>query len=664
MEYAPGVDVVKDVRIQMRDGVVLAADLYTPQEARDTPLPVVIDYIPYRKDEVAAGVRWYSYLPQNGYIVARVDIRGTGASEGYAPDEYVAQEQADGFDTIEWLAEQPFCDGNVNMMGISYGGFTALQVATTQPPHLRSIIPIDFTDDRYRDDCHYVGGHMRMYYDVSSYGIAMVASNALPPDPQWAEDWAERWQEHLDRNEPYLLKWLRHQTDGPYWRQGSVGDIAERITCPVFMIGGWADGYHNTPFRLYEMLTVPRRVIIGPWHHATPDNGVPGPRIDYLPEVVRWLDHWCKGRDTGVLDEPPIVVYEQEYQRPNADRITQTGKWRAERSWPAPGASAETLYLGVDNRLEDSVGGDGADQLEYDATVGTRGGLWSAGVPFGLTGDQRLDEAASLTYTSKPLESDLHILGRARVELHVSSSATVIGFAVSLSDVSPDGHSHLVAKGILNATRRNSLTDPEPLVPGEVYSLIVDVDCTAWRFAEGHRIRVSIANADWPNVWPTPEPATSQIWRGTTRPSRISLPAVPAQGSADPPTFPAAPESPVPHREKVNPPIWRTVRDGFSGEAWATFSYATSERVNSTTVITNANEFESHVDPDDPANASARGSQTRTIHRPSGTIGAKAVVSVRGAATRFHVNIDLVVVIDDVEHHSRQWTESIPRNLL
>ena len=170
-----------------------------------------MEYLPYRKDEVdpSAALRHYLELPRHGYIVARVDIRGTGGSEGHAVDEYVAQEQEDGYDAIEWMAAQPWCDGHVNMIGISYGGFTALQVATLQPPHLTSIIPVDFTDDRYTDDCHYRGGLMRMYYDVGYYGTRMVAWNAMPTDPTFAAEGArEIWERHVAEDEPYLLAWL------------------------------------------------------------------------------------------------------------------------------------------------------------------------------------------------------------------------------------------------------------------------------------------------------------------------------------------------------------------------------------------------------------------------------------------------------------------------
>ena len=664
MRYADGVKVEKNVLIPMRDGVRLAADLYLPDPDPSEPVPVVMEYIPYRKDEVPPGKRFYSYLPRHGYIVARVDIRGTGASGGVATDEYVPQEQEDGYDAIEWLAAQPFCDGHVNMMGISYGGFTSLQVATLRPPHLASIIPMYFTDDRYTDDCHYRGGLLRQYYDVAHYGNFMIAYNALPPYPEWSPDWAGIWAGHLEHNEPYLLKWLRHQTNGPYWRHGSVADVADRIACPVFMIGGWADGYPNPPLRLYEALAVPRKVIVGPWNHAVPDVAVPGPRIDHLHEVVRWLDHWCKGRDTGIMDEPPVVVYMQDYQRPDADRLETAGHWRAETGWPAPGAGQTTLHLAAGGALAADPGDDGADEFEYVPSVGVTAGLWSGGLQFGLSGDQRADEAYSQVYTSAPLDDDLYVLGRARARLHVSSTAAVIGFAVSLSDVAPDGASRLVAKGVLNATRRRSLTEPEPLVPGEVCELAIDIDCTAWHFQPGHRIRLAVASADWPNVWPTPEPATNRVYRGAARPSALVLPTVPAAGSAAPPAFRPSPEILPRHADRAAPPIWEVVHDALSRRARVHIFEKNTERITGTTVVTREYELHSFVDAGDPAGASARGRHTSTIRRPGGITEATSWVHVQGSATHFHVTIDLAVTVDGLVHHTRQWTESVPRQLL
>jgi putative CocE/NonD family hydrolase len=656
---------MKNVLVPMRDGVNLAADLYLPDPDPGEPLPVVMEYIPYRKDEVVPGTRFYEYFPRNGYIVARVDIRGTGGSGGVNVDEYVLQEQLDGYDAIEWLAAQPFCDGHVNQMGISYGGFTSLQVATHQPPHLTSIIPMYFTDDRYTDDCHYRGGHLRKYYDVGHYGNFMIAYNALPPYPEWSGgDWATIWEEHVERNEPYLLKWLAHQTDGPYWRHGSVRDIADRIECPVFMIGGWRDGYPNPPLRLYQALQVPKKVLVGPWNHAVPDVAVPGPRIDYLHEVVRWLDHWCKDRPTGIMDEPPVVLYLQHYEKPVTDRLEAAGEWRAESDWPAPGAGEVTLNLNAGGLLAEAVGDDGSDEFEYVPTVGVTGGLWSGGLQFGLPGDQRPDEAYSLLYTSDPLEEDLRVVGRPRAVLHVSSTATVIGFVASLSDVAPDGTSHLVAKGMLNATRRNSLTDPEPLTPGEVYEIEIEIDTTAWKFETGHRIRLAIASADWPNVWPTPEPATNTVHRGSGVPSRLVLPTVPPQGSAAPPAFLPSPRSLSRHIDRTDPPVWQVVHDVLARNTQVRIEETADDRIDETTVVHREYSLLADVHPDRPASASARGRHTSRITRPTSVMEGSSDVLIQATATHFHVTIELELRVNGTLHHSDRWVESVPRALL
>jgi putative CocE/NonD family hydrolase len=674
----PGVKLLKNVMIPMRDGVRLAADLYMPDGAAPRVHPargwdkfsVVMEYIPYRKDEVnPQRAEFYTFLPQHGYVVARVDIRGTGGSEGVNVDEYTLQEQQDGYDAIEWLAAQEWCDGKVNMMGASYGGFTSLQVASHQPPHLTSIIPVYFTDDRYTDDCHYRGGLLRLYYDIGFYGNFMNVRNSLPSYPEWSgADWAKIWEQHLAANEPYYLKWLVHQTDGPYWRPGSVRDFPERIQCPVFMIGGWRDGYPNPPLRLYQALSVPRKVLIGPWNHTMPNAAIPGPRIDYLPEVVRWLDYWCKGVQNGVMDEPPVVVYEQHYQEPVVDRLDTVGVWRAEMSYPPPGAVEKILHLGESHQLLDQPRPEGTregqDEFAYHPTVGVTAGLWSGGVPFGLPGDQRLDEAFSLVYTTPPLDEDVTILGWPHAVLHVSSTATVIGFAASLSDVAPDGASHLVAKGMLNGTRRQSFTNPEPLTPGEIYELDIEIDCVCWKFSKGHCIRLSIANADWPNVWPTPEPALSHIYHGSDYRSRLILPVVPALGSAAPPQFKPSRTTVSLHSDAPRPPTWQVNTDLLSGQVTFSMALAGEARVNDSTVVRRENTISCHVDPRNPAQASAQGRGVHTIVRPNTVIEGSSDLLVQATRTHFHVAIDVNIRINDAAHFSKRWVESIERQLL
>ena len=663
--HAQGIKCLHNLRIPMEDGIRLAADLYAPLAATldgSDPLPVVMEYIPYRKDDVGVphDSHWYGYLPRHGYLFLRVDCRGTGASEGITGDEYTLREQRDGHDVVEWCAAQPWCDGHVNMIGISYGGFTSLQVASHAPPHLTSIVPIDFTDDRYTDDCHYRGGHARMLLDPGFYGAFMVAFNALPPAPAPSlSNWAEIWEEHLAGDEPYVLEWLRHQTDGPYWRNGSVGDIVDRIRCPVFLIGGWRDGYPNPPLRLFERLSTPRRLLIGPWDHAVPSMSLPGPRIDYLAEVVRWLDHWCRDDDTGVLDEPPVVVYMQRFDPPDPDRLDSSGEWRAERSWPPAGLEERTLLLDDDGRLAETPGAAGVDVLRYEPAVGMQAGLHSIGQLLSLPGDQRPDEAFSRVYTSAPLDEAVAVLGRARAELRVETSASVLGFAVSLCDVAPDGTSALVAKGMRNATRRASLTEPEPIEPGAPFDLPIELDATGWIFEPGHRIRLAVANADFPNVWPTPETATSGIHRGGA--SRVALPVVPLESPVAPPAFAPSPVA-VTRKSSLHPrPSFRAVRDALTGHARFELEYAQPRGDLSEAWTFSA---AAEVDPRDPASASVRG--TCRVERRYGalTVDARAQVIVQGSASDFHVVVDAEAFVNGHGHFARRWVETIPRTLL
>ena len=217
-----GVRFIKNVTVPMADGVQLAMDLHVPcaddsTDWRDTPQPLLLEYIPYRKDDLQPYSGYHDYFARHGIIGARLDCRGTGSSDGINTDEYTPREQQDGVEAIEWIASQPWCSGKVGMIGSSYGGFTSVQVAAHRPPHLATIIPIYFTDDRYTDDCHYRGGALRCYYDIGSYGASMIGMNAMPPYPEYSgADWAQVWEEHLDNNTPYLLEWLSHPCDDDY----------------------------------------------------------------------------------------------------------------------------------------------------------------------------------------------------------------------------------------------------------------------------------------------------------------------------------------------------------------------------------------------------------------------------------------------------------------
>ena len=664
--YAPhdGVTFVKNTLIPMRDGVILAADLHLPEG--DGPFPLVLEYIPYRKDDQSPYTGHHFEFAKRGYIGCRIDIRGTGASEGSNTDEYVVQEQEDGYDAIEWLAQQPWCDGQIAMYGISYGGFVCYQVATHQPPHLKAIIPVDATDDRYTDDCHYRGGLFRCYYDFAAYGAGMIARNALPPYPEFnGANWLEIWEHHLAHNQPYMLTWLDHQTDDAYWKPGSLRGQYEKVQCPTFIIGGWRDGYMNTALRTYEQLKtrVPTRVWMGPWDHNFPNTSVPGPRVHHIPVLTRWLDYHLRGIDNGVQHEPPVQVYMQEYDLPRPDRTLTSGAWRAEADWPISNGSPQTLFLQGNGCLSDTP--DVFEQAyDYNPAVGLTAGLWSAGVPFGLPVDQRADEAHSLVFTSERLTEPLAILGWAHANITVSSTAEVMAFVASLCDVAPDGTSALIAKGALNGTRRDSLAHPTPLIPGECYALDIEIDCTAWVFRPGHRIRLSIASADFPNLWPTPLPGRNVLHSSPQQPSFLTLPVVPTESSLPVPVYEQSSPAGLNYPPRADLPPWRVVWDVLNNRAGIEIETEGRGRPHPNVELTSQTHMRTSVSLLNPADVGATGISRVRRTTPDMDIDVTGRMNIRSTAEAFHLTVELNVKVDGLPHFSRRWTKTSPRILL
>lgn len=662
---------IRNIRIPMRDGITLAADAIMPDEptmlARNwKKLPAVLEYMPYRKNEAVSGARFSEELVRNGYIVVRVDLRGTGDSEGISTDEYLPVEQQDGFDTVEWIARQNWCDGQVSIIGLSYGGFTALQIASLQPPHLKTIIPIDFTDNRYSDDCHYCGGLLRMYYDVAFYGNMMVAYNAMPPSPEWLDnDWERIWLEHLEGNEPYIVEWLTHQLDGIYWQNGSVGYEPQKIKVPVFMFGGWRDGYPNPPLRLYQHLGSPRKVIVGPWNHSWPDKAIPGPRIDFIHEVSRWLDYWCKDIKNGIMEEPPVQVFMQEYQPPLPDRMISAGEWRAEISYPPPHREEKTLYFAEnDTLIADKLCGDGKRTGCYYPQVGIAGGLWSGGIMFGLPSDQRSDEAFSLQFETTSLDEDFPILGMPVVDLYTSTSASVMGYVVKLSDVAPDGTSTLVTKGARNITRKDSFSQVSPASAGEIVRLNIPLDCTGYVIKKGDKIRLSICFADFPNLWPTPELGINDIYFGKDHPSCLVLPMVPRSSGVEPVKYLPSQRKILHHLDSITPPVWATTIDQLSGMVSSRIWFSNEIEPMDDVRIQHESEGIYRVDPANPENVSAHGRYQSVTTRREWVVKAISNLEIHSTATDFYIEINLEVYFNEYCKHRRQWQKKISRSLL
>ena len=534
------------VGIKARDDVELSANLWLPVPEADRPrdrFPAILEMIPYGKDnwrrdaDIARG----TYLARRGYALCRVDVRGTGSSGGIALDEYTEAETYDGYDAVEWLAAQPWCSGAVGMWGISYGGFTAIQVAKLRPPHLRAIVSIQATDDRYLGDVHYIGG-CATGSELSQYALSQVAMNAMPPDPAVrGQAWRVDWLARLDATPPWLFEWLRQQHDGAYWRAGSLAPDYGAIDAAILNFGGWMDSYVDAAFRMQAACSAPLRTIVGNWVHGLPASATPGPHVDELHELVRFFDRWLKAESNGADEEPPIVWFEREYAEPEPFPESLPGRWRAAAAYPHPSVELRPWsFAGGDVPLVGrlvagaEVSGEpaGVDHYRHRPTVGTRASLsWGAGgPPNGLGRDLRPDESLGPTYSSEPQAAPLEVLGVPEVVLHLGVSAPVATAVVRLTDVAPDGTSAQVSAGILNLTHRRSHTRPEPLPIGEVEEIRITLRPAGYRFLAGHRIRLSVASAAWPVIWPSPYPATFELHRGPAAPSRLVLPVVPPSG--------------------------------------------------------------------------------------------------------------------------------------
>ena len=243
---------IDHIWIPLADGTRLGARIWLPEDAESDPVPAILEYIPYRKGDGTAprDEPRHAYVAGHGYAVLRVDLRGSGESDGLLHDEYLPQEQEDALEVLRWIAAQPWCTGAIGMFGISWGGFNGLQVAAHAPPELKAVISLMSTDDRYADDVHYRGGSV-LALEMLSWGASMLSFNAIAPDPEVAgPGWREAWLERIENVEPYEYEWLRHQRRDDYWKQGSVCEDFGAIECPVYAIGGWADGYTDAVFRL------------------------------------------------------------------------------------------------------------------------------------------------------------------------------------------------------------------------------------------------------------------------------------------------------------------------------------------------------------------------------------------------------------------------------
>ncbi|MER8950012.1 CocE/NonD family hydrolase [Mesorhizobium sp. M0809] len=523
---------IENIWIPMSDGTKIAARMWLPEDAESNPVPVLMEYIPYRKRDGAAltgssrlrDETIHPYLASHGYACVRPDIRGSGDSEGLPLDEYAKQEQDDGVEIIAWLARQSWCTGKVGMFGISWGGYSSLQVAARRPPELKAIITVCSTEDRYTEEPYHNGLVTEGMFGLA-WGILYPAYCCRPPDPSIVGDrWRDMWMERLKKVNYYPAIWLTHQHCDAYWKHASISEDYGAFECPVYAVGGWFDPFRSTVGRMLANLKCPRKGLVGPWGHEYPnysDRG-PGPAIDWLAESLRWWDHWLKDIDTGIMDEPMYQVWMQE--DPMMRGVHQIpGRWVAEDSWPSLRITPRKLYL-TKNGLESNAGTETARVLKPLQTVGITAPDRAARCIKDAPGDQRIDDARSLTFDSEPIEGNFEILGAPVVTLDLAVDKPVALLSIRLNEVDPDGLSKRVTYNVLNLTHRDSHEFPEALEPGKRYRIRLPLEDCAHVFKSGRRIRVAVSTSHWPLYWPSPEPVTLTLYAGL---SEVELPVRP-----------------------------------------------------------------------------------------------------------------------------------------
>jgi hypothetical protein len=521
------------------------------------------------------------------------------------------------------------------------------------------------TDDLFRDDCHFIDGMMH----VDSYELGQDIANILPAPPDYVLD--EAYFRNRFDTEPWLLIYKRQQHDGPFWNRASLNSDYSSIRIPTFVIGGWYDGYRDSVPRMLEKLEAPVKGMMGPWAHTWPNWPYPEPGMEWRQEAVRWFDHWLKGDDTGIMEEPRFAIYVRQWHPPGAiDKAP--GYWRWEDGWPIDRTEKRALYAHADHTLSSAKSDLNEGQthkLKYVPTVGIEASgnvNWWGDFPW----DQRGTDAYSLVYDSDPLEQDLEILGFPRAILHVSADAPLANWIVRISDIAPDGTVTQVAGAGLSGAHRKSSEQPEALVPGQVYKLEFDLHFTSWVFPKGHRIRLAVNNAIWPMIWPTPFAMTTTLRVDGANASHIVLPVMPQSDRVQPDFLPPAkdPELPGYSYLKVgdettsgyaetrsierSPLVFQTrvVASGTSGSVypWATIKYWEE-------IVHNAQDNE-------PAIASVTGKSRYTIQLENRTVTVEGDLSLTSDRENFYYTYTRRALENGKLIKEKTWDETIPRD--
>ncbi len=647
------------VWVTMRDGTRLAARVWLPRDAAEKPVPAVLEYLPYRRRDgtLARDELTHAWLASNGYAGVRVDIRGNGDSGGFMEDEYSDAELDDGVQVIEWLAAQSWCSGAVGMIGISWGGFNGLQIAQLAPPALKAAVTICFTDDRYADDIHFMGGCLLT--ENMLWSQQMLAYSSRPPDPDIVgADWREIWRERLDRQPLLIETWLKHQRRDAYWRRASVCEDFGAVKAAILAVGGWADAYSNAVPRVLAGLSSPAAGIVGPWAHKYPNVAWPEPAIGFLTEVKAWFDRWLKGEGTATEGFRMFLL---DSEPPVRRMLMRKGRWIAEPAWPSPRIGTHRLHLSQDGLGETM--GDAPVTVANPQTIGLMGQRFCPGMRSldELAGDQASDDALCLTLDTASLQVPWQIVGSARLRLRITPDQPT-GFVVArLCDVRPDGGVALITMGALNLTHRRGHDRVDPMMPGEAVEVEFHLNDIAYSLPAGHRLRLALSTAYWPMLWPSATPLSLIV---SAKGSMLDLPLRP-QIAEDEPAF--------------GPP--EQTRDGraetLRGECYERIEELLADGTHRLRLLTDGGcvRHEStgmeigktitetwEIHPEDPLSARNIAEWSFSVGRGPWQTRTETRSEMTCDAEHFHINASLRAYEDDVLLCERSWNLAIPRD--
>jgi putative CocE/NonD family hydrolase len=555
--YRPdGIEIKIDVKTPMRDDVRLSVDLYKP--LGKGPFPVILDRTPYGKQ---GSIEIAIFFAQNGYVFAAQDVRGRFDSEGHFTP--LRNEARDGYDTLEWIGAQPWCDGNVGMWGGSYEGMVQWAAATQGSTYLKTIVPYVSAPNIYKDGM-FIGGAYSLSLALMWRCFTTGRTNQSHATIRWSELFRKLPLKDVDRYigraATFFKDWVSHPSYDQYWKDIAFDEMFSKITIPVFQFSGWYDVFATGIMPTFRGLKEKggsenarqhQKVIMGPWIHHTIKYTHAGD-VDFGSKSIldlrliqlQWYDYWLKDKDNGIADDAPIKLF-----------VMGINKWRDEYEWPLARTEFKPYYLHSGGSAN-SLHGDGmlstdlpeedvTDHFDYDPefSVPTAGGgncCWPEIVAWGAYDQREVEQRKDvLCYTTEPLAGDLDVTGPIKLKLYAASDAPDTDFTTKLVDVAPSGYAMNVADGIIRARYRDSLETPTLLEPGKVYEYEISLSDTSNVFLKGHRIRLEISSSNFPRFDRNPNTghefgaddeirsANQQVYHGKTYPSQIILPVIP-----------------------------------------------------------------------------------------------------------------------------------------